>query len=47
MLTKKSPKIIIKIRFLEFSDIFDHKYINKNINNGTPKPSRMYFGIKI
>ena len=45
ILIRKSPKIIIKILFLFFSDIFDQKYINKNIIIGTPRPSNMYFGI--
>ena len=44
-LFRKNPKISIKIRFFVLLAIFDHKNINKNIINGTPKPSMIYFGI--
>ena len=45
MLIRKSPKINIKTWFLVFSDNLDQKYIKKNIIKGTPKPSKMDFGI--
>ena len=45
MLIKNTPKINIKIRFLTFSDIFDQKYIYKNMTIGTPNPNNIYFGI--
>ena len=47
MLIIKNPNINIKILFLVFSDILDHKYIENNMINGTPKPRIMYFGIII
>ena len=47
MLIIKNPNIKIKIRFLIFSFILDHIYINNNMINGTPKPKIMYFGIII
>ena len=47
MLIIKNPNINIKIWFLVFSDILDHKYIDNNMINGTPKPRIMYIGIII
>ena len=41
----KTPDTIIIILVLDCSDNFDHKYIEKKIIRGTPKPNNMYFGI--
>ena len=41
----KTPDTIIIILVLDCSDNFEHKYIEKKIIRGTPKPNNMYFGI--
>ena len=42
-----TPKIDAIALFLAFSDILDQKCIVKNMIMETPRPIRMYFGIKV